>query len=241
MARTVETVASPPADPTVRTVSGVSSSETTSTAKGPVPQKRNLEAATYGNLIDLHGQEFQVPDFTIKQIRDAIPPECFQRSTVRGLAYVVRDLVLLTVTFSIFHTYVQPSYISSYPVRFILWGLYAFLQGLFATGVWVLAHECGHQSFSPSRGVNDTVGFILHSALLVPYFSWKISHGKHHKHTGHMERDMVFLPRDRQNFSERFGVAMRDLHEVTEGCTNQHTSFRDWPAASRVACVLTHQ
>jgi omega-6 fatty acid desaturase (delta-12 desaturase) len=39
-------------------------------------------------------------------------------------------------------------------------------------GVWVIAHECGHQAFSSSQLVNDTVGFILHSCLLVPYFSW---------------------------------------------------------------------
>jgi len=39
-------------------------------------------------------------------------------------------------------------------------------------GVWVIAHECGHQAFSNSQLINDTVGFILHSCLLVPYFSW---------------------------------------------------------------------
>lgn len=39
-------------------------------------------------------------------------------------------------------------------------------------GVWVIAHECGHQAFSSSQLVNDTVGFILHTCLLVPYFSW---------------------------------------------------------------------
>jgi hypothetical protein len=32
--------------------------------------------------------------------------------------------------------------------------------------------------------INDVTGFILHSILLVPYFSWKISHRRHHANTG---------------------------------------------------------
>eukprot|EP00850_Spirogloea_muscicola_P008809 SM000048S16521 [mRNA] locus=s48:142425:144599:- [translate_table: standard] len=34
----------------------------------------------------------------------------------------------------------------------------------------------------------------LHSALLVPYFSWKYSHRRHHSNTGSTERDEVFVP-----------------------------------------------
>ncbi len=40
------------------------------------------------------------------------------------------------------------------------------------TGVWVVAHECGHGAFSDWQPVNDGVGLVLHSCLLVPYFSW---------------------------------------------------------------------
>ncbi|KFA70238.1 hypothetical protein S40285_09635, partial [Stachybotrys chlorohalonatus IBT 40285] len=80
----------------------------------------------------------------------------------------------------------------------------------------VLAHECGHQAFSPSKVINDTVGFILHSSLLVPYFSWKISHGKHHKGTAHMQRDMVFVPRTRDEHCQRFRIPTEKLHEVVQ-------------------------
>lgn len=41
-----------------------------------------------------------------------------------------------------------------------------------ATGCWVIGHECGHQSFSESQAVNDGVGLVVHSLLLVPYYSW---------------------------------------------------------------------
>jgi omega-6 fatty acid desaturase (delta-12 desaturase) len=57
--------------------------------------------------------------------------------------------------------------------------------------------ECGHQAFSDSAWINNTVGFILHSLLLVPYYSWKISHSKHHKANAHMDKDQVFVPSKR--------------------------------------------
>jgi omega-6 fatty acid desaturase / acyl-lipid omega-6 desaturase (Delta-12 desaturase) len=50
--------------------------------------------------------------------------------------------------------------------RFALWSLYAFANGLVMTGVWVCAHECGHQAFSESKFVNNAVGWILHSACV---------------------------------------------------------------------------
>ncbi|KAF1965846.1 delta(12) fatty acid desaturas-like protein [Bimuria novae-zelandiae CBS 107.79] len=169
-----------------------------------------------GTLLDTYGNEFEIPDYTIKDIRDAIPKHCFERSAARGLYYVARDIASLAATFYLFHNYVTPETIPSTAVRAALWAGYTFVQGLFGTGLWVMAHECGHQSFSPSKVLNDTVGFIAHTALLVPYFSWKISHGKHHKATGHMERDMVFVPKTRDQYASRIGKLAHQLDELTE-------------------------
>ncbi|CZS98197.1 related to oleate delta-12 desaturase [Rhynchosporium graminicola] len=68
------------------------------------------------------------------------------------------------------------------------------------TGLWVLGHECGHGAFSTSDALNDVVGYVLHSALLVPYFSWKISHRKHHKATNNLSKDMGFVPNTKDHF-----------------------------------------
>ncbi|KAI8628067.1 fatty acid desaturase-domain-containing protein [Xylariaceae sp. FL1651] len=171
---------------------------------------------TQSKLIDTYGNEFEIPDYTIKDIRDAIPKHCYERSAATGLYYVFRDIASLATTFYLFHTYVTPENVPYTAARVALWGLYTFLQGLFGTGMWVLAHECGHQSFSTSKVLNDTVGWILHSSLLVPYFSWKISHGKHHKATGHMERDMVFVPRTREEKANRLGKLVHELSELGE-------------------------
>ncbi|KAL9106217.1 MAG: hypothetical protein Q9227_008750 [Pyrenula ochraceoflavens] len=176
----------------------------------------SMDAVPTSKLVDTFGNEFKIPDFTINDIRNAVPKHCFERSALRGLGYVARDIASLATTFYLANTFVTPEYIPSTTTRAGLWAAYTFVQGLFGTGLWVLAHECGHQSFSPSKVLNDTVGWICHSALLVPYFSWKISHGKHHKATGHMERDMVHLPKTQEVYASRVGSFVHELAELTE-------------------------
>lgn len=167
-------------------------------------------------LVDTYGNQFQIPDFTIGDIHNAIPKHCFERSAAKGLYYVARDLVSLGTTFYLFNRFLTPENVPSGPLRAALWFMYTVVQGLFGTGLWILAHECGHQSFSPSKVLNDTVGWVCHSILLVPYFSWKISHGKHHKATGHMERDMVFVPVTKEQYATKRGYLLHQLDELTE-------------------------
>ncbi|KAK5937026.1 Oleate hydroxylase fah12 [Knufia obscura] len=167
-------------------------------------------------LIDGYGNEFEVPDYTIADIHKAIPKHCFERSAATGLYYVARDLISLGVTFYLFNRFLTPENVPNFYLRTIGWALYTAVQGLFGTGLWILAHECGHQAFSPSKTLNDTVGWVCHSILLVPYFSWKISHGKHHKATGNMERDMVFVPKTREQYASRVGHLAHELHELAE-------------------------
>ena len=174
------------------------------------------KASEYANLVDTNGNKFTPPDFTIKELRDAIPKHCFERSAIRGWSYILRDMVCLATTFYLFHNYVTPENVPSKPARAVLWGVYTALQGLFATGIWVIAHECGHQAFSPSKLINDTTGWLLHSALFVPYFSWKLSHSAHHKGTGNIEKDMVFNPKTRPEYANRVGRMVHEISELTE-------------------------
>ena len=148
-----------------------------------------------------HGMDIDLPDFSIRELRNAIPTPCFERSASRGLFYLLRDVGALAVTFYTFNACVTPTIVPHPLARVLLWTLYTFLQGLFGTGVWVLAHECGHQSFSESWILNDAVGWVCHSALLVPYFSWKITHSKHHRKAGHMQQDTAFVPKTRDEYA----------------------------------------
>ncbi|KAJ8144870.1 hypothetical protein OY671_002034 [Metschnikowia pulcherrima] len=188
------------------------SSTTTGAATATSVKKQGNVSTLSRDLtaIDTYGNEFQAPDYTIKDILSVIPAHCYERRTLESLYYVARDIFWMGV-----FAYAANNYIHMLPnatLRFAAWTVYCITQGLLGTGLWVLAHECGHQAFSDSRLVNDTVGWVLHSYWLVPYFSWKFSHGKHHKATGHMTRDMVFVPKTREEFVEKHhGLSIEEI------------------------------
>ncbi|TCD70165.1 hypothetical protein EIP91_004635 [Steccherinum ochraceum] len=149
---------------------------------------------------------FIIPDLTVKDCLSVIPAHCFKRSAVKSLAYVVWDFILIGViykTTEYLDALIDPSQLTLphpllYPAaRIALWALYGFATGLVATGLWVCAHECGHRAFSEYKWLDDTVGWILHSALGVPYHSWRITHAKHHAATAHLTQDQVFVPKTR--------------------------------------------
>lgn len=144
----------------------------------------------------VHRVPTEKPPFTVGQLKKAIPPHCFQRSIIRSFSYVVYDLIIISTLLYI-ALYQIPNLPS--PLNYLAWPLYWFCQGCVATGVWVIAHECGHHAFSDHQLLDDIVGLTLHSALLVPYFSWKYSHRRHHSNTGSLERDEVFVPKPKSS------------------------------------------
>ncbi|GJT37423.1 delta(12) fatty acid desaturase-like protein [Tanacetum coccineum] len=48
---------------------------------------------------------------------------------------------------------------------YLAWPVYWFCQASILTGLWVISHECGHHAFSEYQWIDDTVGFVLYSAL----------------------------------------------------------------------------
>ncbi|KAI8871743.1 hypothetical protein GQ42DRAFT_161813 [Ramicandelaber brevisporus] len=177
-------------------------------------RKRNSPAATAAAAADGKAKTkadianpeavFEPPNFTIAEVRAAVPAHCFERSNLISFGYVFVDLVFVAL-FAWLASHIDEAWFPA-PLRFVAWPLYWFCQGCVCTGLWVCAHECGHYAFSPSKTVNDWTGFVLHTALLVPYHSWRITHSNHHKRTNHMTLDQVFVPKTR----DYLGVAEDD-------------------------------
>jgi hypothetical protein len=40
--------------------------------------------------------------------------------------------------------------------------------------------QAGHGALSPHLFVNTVIGLALHTFILVPYFSWRVTHRTHH-------------------------------------------------------------
>ncbi|KAJ5611494.1 hypothetical protein N7528_008599 [Penicillium herquei] len=95
------------------------------------------------------------------------------------------------------------------------WILYGIIQGLLCTGLWILGHECGHGALFPSQVLSDAVGWLLHSMLLTPYFSWKITHRRHHAYTNHMDKDNHYVPYRSDSYAAKLGVDREALEGLT--------------------------
>ncbi|KVI12045.1 delta(12)-fatty-acid desaturase FAD2-like [Cynara cardunculus var. scolymus] len=134
------------------------------------------------------------PPFSLADIKKAIPPHCFERSLIRSFSYLIYDLTAVSIFYYLATTYIPQL---PHPLSYVAWPVYWFLQGCVFMGIWLIAHECGHHAFSDHVWLEDSVGFVLHSCLLTPYFSWKISHRRHHANTGSLEHDEVYVPKTR--------------------------------------------
>ncbi|KAJ1437162.1 delta12-fatty acid desaturase [Ochromonadaceae sp. CCMP2298] len=138
------------------------------------------------------------PTFTLSTIKNAIPAHCFKRNLYTGLKHLASDVLIIALLGYAATFLLQPTKwgLPSW-AGYVAWPLYWYAQGAVMTGVWVIAHECGHQSFSESELANNIVGTLFHSLLLVPYHPWRITHAKHHGNTGSCEHDEVFAPATR--------------------------------------------
>ncbi|KAL1719944.1 fatty acid desaturase-domain-containing protein [Schizophyllum commune] len=156
--------------------------------------------------------EDALPSFTqmpwsLQDVRASIPPRLFRRSTPLSLYFLLRDILMAACAWKA-AAFIDPLFrhtatldaltpFGAMCARWACWGVYWWFQSLIFTGIWVIGHECGHGAFSDYKLLNDAVGFITHTLLWTPYFSWKISHHRHRSNRASTERDEVYVPETR--------------------------------------------
>jgi acyl-lipid omega-3 desaturase len=122
--------------------------------------------------------------FTLAKLKSAIPPEYFVPSLARSLAYFFVDLLIVAGLYSL-------------AISLDAWWFYPifwFATGTMFWALFVVGHDCGHGSFSRQRWLNNLVGHISHSLILVPFHGWRISHRTHHANTGNIDTDESWYP-----------------------------------------------
>ncbi|KAI8476515.1 MAG: fatty acid desaturase-domain-containing protein [Monoraphidium minutum] len=133
------------------------------------------------------------PPFTLQELRAAIPEHCWKKARGAGggggnpwrsLSFALLDLVIVAAM----------AWGAARAKSWAVWPLYWFAQGTMFWAMFVVGHDCGHGSFSDSRRLNDAVGHLMHSLILVPYHGWRLSHKKHHGNHGHIDNDESWHP-----------------------------------------------
>jgi acyl-lipid omega-6 desaturase (Delta-12 desaturase) len=68
----------------------------------------------------------------------------------------------------------------------------ALVNAFFLVRIFIIQHDCGHQSFTKNKRFNNIVGLICGILSFIPYKFWLKSHNYHHGHNGllHEHRDI---------------------------------------------------
>uniref|UniRef100_B8HKY9 Fatty acid desaturase n=1 Tax=Cyanothece sp. (strain PCC 7425 / ATCC 29141) TaxID=395961 RepID=B8HKY9_CYAP4 len=109
---------------------------------------------------------------TIHQIIKFIPKDCFVKNSWKTWKAVIENYLIIVLAYILLSF--SPWYI--YPPILLIIGT-AF------AGLFILAHDCGHRSFSDRGWVNDIAGQFFLLPLLYPFETWRIRHNCHHTYT----------------------------------------------------------
>ncbi len=74
------------------------------------------------------------------------------------------------------------------------WPLWLLGQGLLAIALlqwFVLLHEAGHNTLFRTPLLNRATGHVAAYFAVIPYTSWKLVHGQHHRWTGWQDLDLT--------------------------------------------------
>ncbi len=104
-------------------------------------------------------------------------------------AYCERSDVLASVSyFGTFAVYFLTLYLAV--TAYGSWGLVAplvVINAMAGVRLYVLQHDCGHNSLFSQRWMNDWAGYGLSTFTLTPYRLMQHNHNEHHKYLGDLE------------------------------------------------------
>jgi omega-6 fatty acid desaturase (delta-12 desaturase) len=115
-------------------------------------------------------------------MRKVIPADCFRPSAPRSwlaLARIFATVGLCVYALSAIPTDTGAALLWEAPAMIAIWIVY----GWALVGLFVIGHDCGHESFSRRQWVNTLVGHFAMAPLANSFHAWKLSHNHHHAYT----------------------------------------------------------
>ena len=140
----------------------------------PIPNSSHSNSARSKQLDD---------SVKLRDVINTLPKEVFVKNPRKAWTKVVINAVCVALGYWL--VAISPWYLL--PFAWIFLG--TSLQGFF-----VIAHDCGHRSFSNRIWVNDLVGHIVTLPLAYPFHAWRILHNHHHRYTNNMDQDNTWTP-----------------------------------------------
>ena len=110
-------------------------------------------------------------------LRKALPAKVFEKSLLWSLFYLFFDISMCILAFYSIWTLCHSITWSTLPEwqKGVATVVYWNVCGFFMWGLFVVAHDCGHGTFSNYEALNDFIGHLVHSAILVPYWPWQVN------------------------------------------------------------------
>ncbi len=85
----------------------------------------------------------------------------------------------------------------------------ALVNAFFLVRIFIIQHDCGHQSFLNSKKWNNVIGFVSSLFSTIPYKYWSRTHNAHHTHSGQLEYrglgDIYYLTTEEYRHSSFWG------------------------------------
>ncbi len=106
-------------------------------------------------------------------------------------------------------------FIGVWIVMYLIWDysliltfLLAILNAFFLVRIFIIQHDCGHQSFVRSQRVRKVIGYICSLFSSIPFFYWGKSHHFHHSNNGMLE--------------------VRDIGDITTLTVEEYRNLSKW-------------
>jgi omega-6 fatty acid desaturase (delta-12 desaturase) len=171
---------------------------------------------------------------TLAGIRQSIPEPCYEIGPLKSWFTVARIFAFLALCL-----YLETR-TSNLFLLIPLW----FFHGQVLVGLFVLGHDCGHNTFSKNKMMNLIMGHVAFSPLGNGLVNWTVTHNHHHAHTQLRGQDVdwsKWLMTEeefkratwRNNFSGKLGYALPFgvffwiwLNAITRGFRNTSSRVR---------------
>ncbi len=141
---------------------------------------------------------------TLASVIGAIPEECYENPTSRGVLWLVRDLALYAAVVWALASFDQ------------IWALVPLwlLAGLVISALFILGHDAAHGALFKSKRLGYLLGQLAMLPSLHLYEAWVFGHNRiHHGHTTRESMDYVWHPATPGEYAA-FSPLRKALHRV---------------------------